>query len=245
MGLFRFIFAILFAPIRWLVKLTTRPKNNLLEWHLSYGPFFVRIQTNHKEHVLSDDLLIASYILFMARFFYICDDRQVHITRDFLLDSIRKSQKPNEIVAKLYETVFGTLKPAEQDAVVKLFKIYSRFTSAPPLIYSEDKEPSHSYAKYSFYVIESGGRLTSIFHMSAGPDIILLPLTVGILYQYVVDKIRSREKKEKLDRSIIDLLEGYNSVDCRSREGFSELPIEIVKNNNLELYGDGACGEGT
>src|SRR4030066_1071201 len=119
MALFRFIFAILFAPIRWLTNLTTRPKNNLLEWHLSFGPFFVRIQTNHKKHFLSDDLLIASYILFLARYFYICDDRQVDITREFLLDSVRRSEKPNEISAKLYETVFKTLKTVEQDAAIK------------------------------------------------------------------------------------------------------------------------------
>lgn len=195
----------------------------------------MKIQTNHKEQFLTDDLLIASYIMFLARYFYICDDRQVDIAQDFLLDSVRRSQKPNEIAAKLYETVFKTLNPLEQDAAIKLFKIYSRFTSGPPLTYSEAKEPSHSYAKYSFYVIESGSRLTSIFDMSAGPDVILLPLTIGILYEYVADKIRNKDKKEKLDRSIIDLLEGYNSVDCRSREGFSRLPVEIVKKNNLEI----------
>jgi len=235
MVLLRFIFAILFAPIRWLTNPITRPKNSLLEWHLSYGPFFVKIQTNHKEKFLNDDLLIASYIMFLARYLYIFDDRQVHIARGFMLDSVRRSQKPNEIAAKLYEAVFKTLNPVEQDATIKLFKIYSRFTSLPPLTYSEDKEPSHSYAKYSFYVIKSGRGLTSIFHMSAGPDKILLPLTVGILYEYVVDKVRNREKKEKLDRSIIDLMEGYNSVDCRSREGFSMLPAEIVKKHNLEI----------
>lgn len=235
MVLFRLIFAILFAPIRWLTNPITRPKNSLLEWHLSYGPFFVKIQTNHKEKFLNDDLLIASYIMFLARYLYICDDQQVHIARGFMLDSVRRSQKPNEIAAKLYEAVFKTLNPVEQDATIKLLKIYSRFTSLPPLTYSEDKEPSHSYAKYSFYVIKSGRGLTSIFHMSAGPDKILLPLTVGILYEYVVDKIQNREKKDKLDRSIIDLMEGYNSVDCRSREGFSMLPAEIVKKHNLEI----------
>ena len=235
MVLFRPIFAILFAPIRWLGNVITRPKNSLLEWHLSYGPLFVKIQTNRKEKFLNDDLLIASYIMFLARYFLTCDYRQVDVVRGFLLDSIRKSQKPNEIAANLYKIVFKTLNPVEQDAVIKLFKIYSRFTSAPPLTYSEDKEPSHSYAKYSFYVVESGSRLTSIFHMSAGPDIILLPLTVGILYQYVADKIQNRYKKDKLDRAIIDLLEGYNSVDCRSQEGSSRLPVEIIKKNNLEI----------
>ncbi len=235
MILLRLIFAILFAPIRWLTNPITRPKNSLLEWHLSYGPFFVKIQTDHKEKFLKDDLLIASYIMFLARYLYICDDRQADIARSFLLESLRGSQKPSEIAARLYETVFRTLSRAEQDAAIKLFKIHSRFTGGPPLTYSESEEPSHSYAKYSFYVIGSGGRLTSIFHMSAGPDIILLPLAVGILYGYVVDKIRNRVEKEKLDRSIIDLLEGYNSVDCRSREEFSRLPVEIIKKNNLEI----------
>jgi hypothetical protein len=235
MALFRLILAFLFAPIRWLANLITKPQNNLLEWHLSYGPFFVRIQTNHKEYFLTDDLLIASYIMFLARYFYICDDRQVDFMRALLLDSVRKVQKPTELATKLYETVLKTLKPAEQDAAAKLFKIYSRFTSDPPLTYSEDKEPSYSYAKYSFYVIKSGSGLTSVFHMSAGPDIILLPLTVGILYEYVVNKIPNMEKKEKLNRSIIDLLVGYNSVDCRSREGFSRLPVEIIKKNGLEV----------
>jgi len=235
MVLFRLIFAILFAPIRWLSNVIIRPKNNLLEWHLSYGAFFVKIQTNHKEKFLSDDLLIASYIMFLARYFYICDDRQVDIVRDFLFDAVRRSQKPSEIAAKLYETVFKTLNPVEQDAAIKLFKIYSRFTGAPPFTYSEDKEPTHSYAKYSFYVIESGSRLTSTFHMSAGPDIILLPLTVGILYEYVVDKIRNSDKKKKLDQSIIDLLEDHKSVGWRSLEVLNRLPVEIIKKNNLEI----------
>jgi hypothetical protein len=235
MALFRFIFSILFAPVRLLANLITRPKHILLEWHFSYGPFFVNIQTNHKGQFLSDDLLIASYIMFLARYFYICDDRQVNIVRDFLPDSVRRSQNPNEIVSILYERVFKTLAPVEQDAAVKLFKIYSRVTSAPPLKYSEDKQPSHLYAKYSFYVIANGSRLTSIFHMSAGPDIILLPLTVGILYEYVVDKIQNRDKKGKLDQSIIDLLERHNSVDCRSLEGSTKLPAEIVRKNSLKI----------
>jgi hypothetical protein len=235
MVLFCFIFQILVAPIGWLSNLLARRKTNLLEWHLFYGPYFVKIQAIHKEKSLSDDLLIASYIMFLGRYFYICDDRQVDVARDFLLDFVRRAQDPNEITAKLYEAIFKTLNPTEQDAAIKFFKIHSRFTSVPPLTYSEDKEPSHSYAKYSFYIIESA-RPASIFDMSAGPDMILLPVTVGILYKYVVDKIQNKVKKEKLDQSIIDLLEGYNSVDCRSQDGFSRLELleKIILKHDLK-----------
>lgn len=235
MALFRFIFSIIFAPIRWLSNLLTQHKDNLLEWHLNYGPSFIKIQTNHKEQFLADDLLIAGYILFLARYFYICDDRQIDIVRDFLLESIGKSQKPNEITPKLYEVVFQTLNKMEKDATLGLFKIYNRFLPIPPLTFSEDEEPRHSFAKYKFLVFEraGGNGLGHIFHMSAGPDIILLPLTVGILYEYVINKFRDKNKKEKLDNSIIDLLKKHSIVDCRSMTGQNELPNEIISNNNL------------
>jgi len=235
MAIFRFIFSIIFAPFRWLANSLTQRKDNVLEWHLNYGPSFIKIQTNHKEQFLPDDLLIASYILFLARYFYICDDRQADVVRNFLLEEIEKSQKPNEITPKLYEVVFQTLNQMEKDATLGLFKIYNRFLPIPPLTFSEDEEPSHSLAKYSFLVFErSGGNgLGHIFHMSAGPDIILLPLTVGILYEYVINKLRDKDKKEKLDNSIIDLLKKHSAVDCRSMTGQNELPNEVISNNNL------------
>lgn len=235
MALFRFLFSIIFAPIRLLSNLLTQRKDNILEWHLNYGPSFVRIQTNHKEQFLPDDLLIAGYILFLARYFYICDDRQIDVLRNFLLEEIGKSQKANEITPKLYEVIFQTLNQMEKDATLGLFKIYNRFLPMPPLTFSEDEEPRHSFAKYKFLVFErSGGNsLGHIFHMSAGPDIILLPLTVGILYEYVVNKLRDKDKKEKLDNSIIDLLKNHSVIDCRSMAGQNESPNEVISNNNL------------
>lgn len=236
MAIFRFIFSIIFAPFRWLTNSLTKRRDNVLEWHLNYGPSFVKIETKYKEQFLPDDLLIAGYILFLARYFFICDDRQIEIVRKFLLNEIGKS-KSNEITPKLYEVVFQTLNQMEKDATLALFKIYNRFLPMPPLTFSEDEEPRHSLAKYNFLVFErpAGNRLGHIFHMSAGPDIILLPLTVGILYDYVVNKLRNKDKKEKLDNSIIGLLKGHSTIDCRSMKGLNELPNEVIKNNGLLL----------
>ncbi|MCG2699759.1 hypothetical protein L6274_01765 [Candidatus Parcubacteria bacterium] len=235
MAIFRFIFSIIFAPIRLLANLLTKRKDNILEWHLNYGPSFVKIQTEHKEQFLSDDLLIASYILFLARYFYICDDRQIDVVRNFLLEQIEKSQKFNEFTPKLYEAVFQTLNQTEKDATLGLLKIYNRFLPIPPLVFSENEEPKHSLAKYKFLVFEhaGGNSLGHIFHMSSGPDIILLPLTVGILYGYIANKLQDKNKKGKLDNSIVDLLKKHSAVDCRSMAGQNELPNEIIRNNNL------------
>ena len=127
MAIFRFIFSIIFAPIRWLANSLTQRKDNVLEWHLNYGPSFVKIETKYKEQFLPDDLLIAGYVLFLARYFFICDDRQIDIVRKFLLSEIGKSIKSNEITPKLYEVVFQTLNQMEKDATLGLFKIYNRF----------------------------------------------------------------------------------------------------------------------
>ncbi len=228
MVIFRFIFSIIFAPVRWLANSLTQRKDNVLEWHLNYGSSFIKIQTNHKEQFLPDDLLIASYILFLARYFYICDDRQEDVVRNFLLNTINKSEKTDRITSKLFYAVLETLTQMERYVAYDLFE-------APPMIYSENEEPKHSFAKYKFLVFEraGGNRLGHIFHMSAGPDIVLLPLTVGILYDYVINKLRDKNKKEKLDNSIIDLLKKHSAVDCRSMAGQNELPNEVISNNNL------------
>lgn len=238
MAILRFIFAILFAPVRWAANLLTQHKDNVLEWHLSYGPYFVKIQTKHKEQFLDDDLLIASYILFLSRYFYICDERQINVVREFLFEIVKESPEFLKTAEKLHQIIFGTLNSKERDAVVKLSYIWGRIGPGfPPMTYSEDKEQKHSFAKYSFLVFERAGSrgLSSVFRMSAGPDIILLPFTVGILYDYVVNKMHHEDNKNKLDRSIIDLLEAYNSVDCRSLEGLYRLPVAILQQNNLKI----------
>jgi len=237
MIILRALFSIILRPLWWLMNLITRREDNLLEWHLNYGPSFVKIQINHKEQFLTDDLLIAGYILFLARYFYICDNRQTKILQDFLLNAVENAEKPGALTPKIYEIVFQTLSKAEQKATIGLFEIYNKFLPIPPLTYSESEEPRHSFTKYSFFVFErpSDRMLTSVFHMSAGPDIILLPITIGILYEYVVDKIQSEDKKNKLNQSIIDLLKEYEFIDCRSSYGLVILPVGILAKNEFNF----------
>lgn len=222
------IIAIFLMPIIWLSNLLSR-KNNNLEWNFIYGSFFTKIETKYKDPYIPDDLLIASYLLFLARYFYICDERQPNLVREYLLRAIKEKGDANELGGKLYEAIFQTLDKTEKEAVVSLFKGFS----LPPTMYTEKEDPGHSFAKYSFLVFESHGQLNSTFHMSFGPDIVLLPLTVGVLYAYVVNKLRGYNKKEELDKLVIELLEAHKSVDCRSQEGLHGLPVKIINEHNL------------
>lgn len=119
----------------------------------------------------------------------------------------------------------------EQNAINKLFQ----FPLFPPLTYSETKEQRRVFAKYSFFIFRyhNDNNLRRVLHMSGGGDIIYLPLTVGLLYEYVIDKIQDKHKKEKLNQSIIDLLEAYNIIDCRSLLNSFKLPNEIIWKNRV------------
>lgn len=207
-----------------------RHKDNLLEWHFNYGEYFVQIRTTHKEQPLPDGLLIVSYILFLARYFRICDDRQIEPMREFLNKEIVNSEKDTtELSSKIHTIIMQTLNKWEKRAVDKLF-----FMGLPPLDFSENEEVSRPYARYSFLVFRQGGNLTSTFHMSAGADKIFLPLTVDVLYEYVIWKLRNKNKKEILDKAILDLLKAYDDVNCRSFKGLSKLPVEIINQNNID-----------
>src|ERR1035437_7015900 len=97
-------------------------KDNLLEWKFVYCDFFVNIQTKTSEQDVSENLIISSYLLFLARYFYICDDRQTDIVRDALLDYLKNFKNSSELSNKLFDVVFQSLSEGEQKATVGLFK---------------------------------------------------------------------------------------------------------------------------
>lgn len=229
----RSVFSFLLLPLRWLAN-AFQKKDGLLEWRLNYGSSFVRIDTKGNAD-LSDDLLIAGYLLFLARYLYICDKRQLEVVVNLLKNLVKDSVKQNEIALKIYEEVFKTLNKMEQNALIGLLRTYSKIFPVPPLLYSEDEEPKHSLARYRFLVFEHGNQrnLASAFYMSRGPDIILLPLTLGILYNYVVDKLGDRNKRENLDRLIIDLLEKHTFAELQSLEGMNRIPAALIHASGL------------
>lgn len=223
---------LLFIFLVWFFGFRKR-KNSILEWNMIFDPFFVNIETIHKRQILPDDLLIASYILFLARYFFICDERQIDVVQDFLKNGIKDKENVKLFGGNLYEIIFQTLDESEKNATVTLFKNLS-VIGVPPIFYAESKNPKNKFAKYSFFVFEKNNKIVgSTFHMSLGGDIVLLPLSVGILYSYVSEKLRDKDKIKKLDSCIVQLLESYNFIDCRSIEALHGLPLDIISKNKL------------
>lgn len=137
------------------------------------------------------------------------------------------SIEPKELPPKIWEAVGQTFSKMEFKAIYGLFAM-----GIPPLGYS-DEEQRRSYAKYSFLVFKRNGNLTSMFHMSSGPDIVFLPLTVGVFYEFVVDKLQDKNKKEILDKATMALLKEHHLEDCRSKYALWKLPLKILISNDI------------
>lgn len=209
---------------------TQQTKDSLIEYYFNYGHNICQIKTVSKQPFIKDELFICAYILFLARYFCICDERQTDIIKNMLLMEV--TNKQNQTVSSftniIYQAIYVTLNAEERFAVQKVF--FPNMFLSPPFSYSEEKEPKFSLAKYDFYVFMNMEEIfTSIFNMSFGADIILLPLTVGILYEFTNDKLKDKKKKEVLDYLIVLLLEGYDKISCRSIAGFISLPNEVIR----------------
>lgn len=223
------IISILIAPLIILNNLFNlfRPKDNLLEWHLTYDQFVILIQSKYKEEQINDNLLITSYILFLSRYFYICDSRQIDVVRKTLHEQvISQDENLNKTAENLYLAVYNTLTSQQKKAVHRLY-------SMPPLKYVDDWKPMKPNTKYSFLVFEDNGILDENFHLSRSPDKILLPITVGILYEYVSSNFINANSRQKLNQVITDLLVAHSQFDCRSLKVFKELRLEILSRNNI------------
>lgn len=230
MAVFRLFLAIIFRPIELLANLF-KHKDNLLEWHLNYDKYIVHIKTKYKGQLLPDGLLVASYILFLARYFRICDERQIDVMKSFLNEEIGNDISDLKYLPlKIYYLVKQTLSETDRHVADEMF-----FMGEPPWAFYENADLlSGSYSRYSFLVFENGGVLTSRFYMSVlSANVIFLPLTVAILYNYVAKKLEDKSKKQILDKAILDLLRTYETVNCRSLAGLYKVPVDIINQNNV------------
>ncbi|MDD5750933.1 MAG: hypothetical protein PHS73_00240 [Candidatus Peribacteraceae bacterium] len=217
---FRTIAAILLFPFIWFINLFKR-KNNILEWRLNFGRSTIDITTVSPAQP-TEALLISAYLLFVGRYFFICDERQKHPVRQTLREVVNGESESKIAALHLYETAFATLSDGEKQAAHQMFMM-----GIPPIIITEGETSARSFAKYSFLVFVRNGELYGNFHMSVGADIVLLPITLGTLYDFVEAKVTGRNKT-LLRNGVIALLEMQEEQGCRSILQLHQQPIEII-----------------
>jgi hypothetical protein len=216
---------IITAPFRWLSSAVYR-KYAAIRLEVAYGRGRAYISSQWDSSEYETTYLVAAYLLFLARYFFICDKRQIEPVGTRLAEYIRTGAPPAQLASALFETVHGTLNQNEKRAVAGLFS----FPNLPPLTYTDEATPSAKLARYTLTTYKAGDIWSLDFHMSTGPDIVLLPITVGLLYHYVSDKIEDNNKPV-LNNCISQFLAEQQSSDCRSHRDATRIPNTIIANN--------------
>lgn len=222
----RTIAAIFIIPFIWFFNLFKR-KGNILEWHLNFGRSTVDITTiSHAQP--TEALLVIAYLLFVGRYFFICDKRQTNVVRQALREEIQKDIDSSTLPYRLFEAAYSTLTQGEKEAVRQLFTM-----GIPPSTFTEGKEPAHSLAKYSFLIFLHHGEPYGNFHMSFGPDIVLLPITLGILCSFVTSKVTGRNKT-LLQNGIIALFDLQEEHGSRSMLAMHQQPMDVIRSLHFD-----------
>ncbi len=221
----RLLLGMMVGPVLRVIDRFQRHADNVLSVHLSFGRSRCTVRLEHKATRLDHELLVATYLLFVARYFFVCDLRQVGPVKSCLLSCFSEEGATiQRLTQAIYDEVFKTLGAAERWALEGLFQ-----DGNPPMTFSEDDYPEeHSLATYSFLVFGAFPKVHATFHISQGPDIVLLPIALGIVYQVVSEKLTAAEN-EALRLGVLRLLKAYDRVDCRSVTALTMLPNEILE----------------
>lgn len=176
--------------------------------------------------------LIAAYLLFLSQYFYSCDKRQVKPVGECMAEHIAISGQSNHLAMILLQKVRETLNAKEKDAVEGLF---FKLPNRPPVTYIESDPMGPERAKYSVVTYKKGDGWLADVRVSWWATLVMFPIAVGVLYNYVADKL-SDSDKSLLDSCITKLLAAQESSDFRStREGAGYLIANKIIAENLGL----------
>ena len=207
-------------------------KNTAVQIGITFAPprAFITSQVSSSED--EPAYLIAAYLLFAAQYFYICDKRQTFPVANCLAENLRAIDGPEQLGRLLLAAVRPTFSPTEEKAFVRLH----RYGNQVPLTYSDIAPYGRTLVKYSMITYKRGFQWEIDLRLSLMSfEVVFLPATVAVLFDYVSDKI-GEENKELFASCVFQFLCALTSSDFRStREGAVSSLTNIVIAKNLDL----------
>jgi hypothetical protein len=208
------------------------PKNPIMKIQITYGwgraSFTCQTEAPAQQHIH----LVIAYLLFISRYFYICDKRQIAPVRQVLTDHLQGLESPDQLAPAILEVVKASLGKGEKAAFDGQFK----YPQLPPTMYveaGEDIDRVERVGQYIFRIYKKRDQWLDDLQVSLGLDTVLLPITVGLLYHYVTDKIPS-ENRTVLDACIAELLASQASSNFRSLKDATQTVNKVIAENLIE-----------
>ncbi len=222
--------ALVFLPIHLLASAFVRLINRRVpsvRVQIVYTSGVAFISSEYNPDLTESTGFIVSYMMFLSQYLYACDERQFGPVGKCIEEHIASGDSPNHLPATVLRAVIATFNKREQDALQGLFNYRNR----PPISYIEGTTSESKMAKHSICVYRRGQAWSCDVRTSFWMNNILFPISAGILYNYVSDKLGA-EEQSTLDSCIVQMFEQYRHTDCRSREeGVSmRVPNSVIRN---------------
>lgn len=229
-GLLTIFVYIATAPIRWFGGAVAR-KDVLLRIRITFGWRRASVISECKDQAREGTYLMIAYLLFLSEYFYICDKRQRGRISDLVKKHIREAAPPDQLASVVLNAVRESLNNTERAAFAAQFK----YPKTAPTYVEKEKEVDRieRIGRYAVTIYKRKGRWLNDLQISAGFDTVLLPITVGLLYDYVSGRIVV-EDRALLDSCISELIEGMASTDGKSFRGAERIVNGIIA-RNLEV----------
>lgn len=230
--LFKIMNIVVFVPLHLIISATSRAifsKRATIRLRVVYvsGKAFITSECDSGQQESAH--FIAAYLLFLSQYFFSCDKRQVTPVAKCVADHIENCGPPGQLAKLLLQAIVATLNQREKDAFAGLFS----FPNCPPLTYIEGAPTGSEMGKYTLITYTKANLWVADLRVSFWLNTILFPITVGVLYNYVADKLSDNDKA-LLDSCIMQLLAAQESSDYRStREGAWSLAANRIIAENL------------
>lgn len=217
------VFLTLIAPLIYLYNAVFRKK---LSDSLIYFDIKFDNESCYMKHAgtSSDNVLVASYIMFLSRYFFICDDKQLEPMQKYLIKIFKEKFDSKKFINGIEGLVYDTLSEHERNQLKSLAK-----SGAVMPAFLSDDDNSGSLGKYQFYLTNQDGVIVSKFFMSPGLDIVLLPRLVFFMFSYINSELASEESKKILQSASLDFVKHFaNPEEYRDNSNFIKLPLEVL-----------------
>jgi hypothetical protein len=191
---------------------------------------FVGLRTCVIQHFYvpkTDDLIIASNVIYIAKFFRVAPANQKLVMHNYLKDvaieSVTFQKDLGEDVyshQEMWSRVCTTLTPFEQKAAGHVFSL----STGVPVYYTlGDADDGKYYGEYFFRLTINHGMPFDYMKISWGSSKLLLPMSVSVFFNHNLNQVSNLEARKRLLRVTLAFLEQMDSVKFSTTLSAKEL----------------------
>lgn len=198
-------------------------KNILI--NIEFEQFISRIKSDKDaiKNYIDDDFRVAILISYIWRFFYICNDNQFNVVREYLLSLFSKPFLTGndlykmKVSQEILDIIYSTFSEAKKDAALNVFGKgrFLPFAEAPTIVFGDNayEENSKPFCVYKFNVAIKNNKLYQKMKLPIfmNPSDLFVPLSLGFIIEYIFLTINNHDVIKLSKEVVLNFLKSFNT----------------------------------